>query len=454
MQKKLIALAVATAFAVPNIVHAADAFPILSTPKETGVTINGIVNVEYYAVKIRQSTAGGGGGSDLNNRYQTAIGDPTFFSRWGLNIREDLGNGLAAIAKIDFAISTGAGVTDVAREQWVGLTSKSWGTVNIGSVNAPFKVFAGGALVDRFIGTELELRGAGGAQYSPASGFGTAAFVDHAFNYTSPVWNGFSVGLLVAPSNATQADATTALSVQRNGNTGGKGNGVDYQIAVKYNIPQYGDIFAGYSNDSVTDNQRAQGLINGKVADDETVWRIGANLKFGDFGVYGQYDNISNALNTFSSAAAATSTPSTTVYSGNGGAGCAGGSAAGSGGDAGSTTQQCNNALNVNGDGNIWNLGVSYNLGKTLLVVQGGKTTADAQGVANERTAKNITVGAIYSLSKRTRFHVGYQHVSIKGAHTVSQIAEAGVGFTGAASPVLAQQPNRSVFSMGMRHTF
>ena len=437
MQKKLISLALATAFAAPGMVYADD----------SAVTISGNVNVEYYSVKIDQ-TPGAGGGLAANNYRQEAIGDPTFFSRWALNVKEDLGGGLAAIGKIEFAFATGTGVPEVAREQWVGLSSKDWGTVHFGSVNAPFKVFAGGASVDRFIGTLLHLRGSGGAQYAPANGFGTAAFVDHALAYTSPVWSGFSFAAVVAPSDATQADATLANTAQRNGNTGGKGNGIDFQVAVKYNIGKVGDVFAGYSRDNASDNQRAQGLINGKIADDETVWRVGANLKFGDFGVYGQYDRISNALNTFVSA---TTTP---IISGNGGAGCAGGPVGGSGGDAGSTTQQCNSGLNVNGDGKIWNLGVSYTLGKTLLVVQGGRTTADAEGVANERTARNITVGAIYNLSKRTRVHAGYQKVSIDGAHTVSQIGQTAGGFAGAATPVLAVQPDRSVFSVGMRHSF
>jgi len=430
MQKKLIALALAASYAAPGVVCA----------QGNGVTISGNINVEYYSVKIDQAPG-------ANDYRQEAIGDPTFFSRWGLQIKEDLGGGLAAIGKIDFAFNPGSGVNEVAREQWVGLTSKDWGTINIGSVNAPFKVFAGGASVDRFIGTSLHLRGSGGAQYAPANGFGTAAFVDHAFNYTSPVWSGFSFMALVAPSDATQADATLANTNQRNGNTGGKGNGVDFQVGFKYNIPKVGDVFAGYSRDSASDNQVAQGLINGEAADDETVWRIGANLKFGHFGVYGQYDHISDALNTFG-------VPVTTTNAGNGGAGCSGGAVGGSGGDAGSSTQQCNAGLNVNGDGYIWSLGVSYTLGKTLLVLQGGRTQADAVGVANEREAKNITVGAIYNLSKRTRVHAGYQHVSIDGAHTVSQIGLTGVGFTGAASSVLAEQPDRSVFSMGMRHTF
>ena len=433
MQNRLRLLTMAV-MAIPATVYA-----------DNSVTLTGVVNIEYTAIKIDQSTVSGGGGLDANDRYQKSIGDPTFFSRMGLNIREELGGGLAAIAKIEYAFAPGAGVNDVAREQWVGLSSKTWGTLQFGSVNAPFKVFAGGASVDRFIGTSLHLRGSGGAQYAPASGFGTAAFVDHAFTYISPVWSGFSFAGVVAPSDATQADATLANTNQRNGNTGGKGNGVDFQVAFKYAIPKYGDVFTGYSQDSASDNQ-SLGLINGKSADDETVWRLGANLKFGNFGVYGQYDRIENALNTFT-------LPLTAANSGNGAAGCGGGPVGGSGGDVGSTTQQCNASLNVNGDGDIWSLGVSYTLGKTMLVLQGGETEAEAVGPALERNAKNITVGAIYSLSKRTRVHVGYQKVDIEGARLVNQIGIPGVA-PGQGGAALSVQPDRSTFSMGMRHSF
>ena len=420
------------------------AIPAIAYADASSVILSGTVNVEYTAIKIDQGAAGGG--SLLNNRYQTSIGDPTFFSRWGLNIKEDLGNGLNAIAKVEYAFAPGAGVVDVPREQWVGLSSKDWGTLQLGSVNSPFKVFAGGASVDRFIGTSLHLRASGGAQYAPGSGFGTGAFVDHALAYISPVWSGVSFATVIAPSNATQADATLANTNLRNGNTGGKGNGVDYQVAVKYALPRFGDVFAGYSHDNANDNQRAALPINGKNADDETVWRLGANLKFGNFGVYGQYDRIDNALNTFA-------LPITTSSAGNGAAGCAGGAAGGSGADAGSSTQQCNSSLNVNGDGNIWSLGTSYTIGKTMLVVQGGKTHADAVGTALERTATNITVGAIYNLSKRTRVHVGYQNVEIEGARLVNQIGVPGVA-PGQGGVALAIQPDRSTFSMGMRHTF
>lgn len=85
-----------------------------------------------------------------------------------------------------------------------------------------------------------------------------------------------------------------------------------------------------------------------------------------------------------------------------------------------------------------------------MLVLQGGQTLADAVGPALERKATNVTVGAIYNLSKRTRVHIGYQKVNIEGARTVSQIGT----LSGQGGAALAVQPDRSVFSMGMRHTF
>ncbi len=419
MQRKLIALAVATTFAVSGTVYA----------QGSGVKIGGHVQTEYSSIKIDQATS-------ASDHRQDSISDNGFFSRWNISVTEDLGDGLTAKAFIDFGLNTGAGVVEVPRETWVGLASKTWGEVQFGSLHSPFKTFVGGATVDRFIATNLQLRGSGGAQYTPNNGFGSAAFVDHAINYFSPVFNGVQVAILLAPSDASQADPTLAAP-GRNGNTGGRGNGIDYQVGVKYSTPKNGDVFVGYSKDNANDAQRAvaaSAATNFRTADDETVWRIGANLKFGEIGVYGQYDRISNAL-AFNS----------------GGATCGGGGAATGVGDAGVTTAQCNTALNTNGDGSIWNLGVSYQLGKTLLVVQGGRTKADAEGAANERTASNITLGAIYNFSKRTRIYGGYQKVDVKGAHTITQ---AGAGATDSTGTVLAIQPDRSVFLVGMRHSF
>lgn len=421
MQKKLISLALASAFTIPSVVYAQGA----------GVKIGGHVQTEYSSIKIDQ-TPGQGGSTAAQNYRQESIADNGFFSRWNITVTEDLGNGLQANAFIDFGLNIGAGVTEIPREQWVGLSSKSWGEIQFGSLHSPFKTFAGGPTLDPFVATNLQLRGSGGAQYSPNNGFGAAGFVDHAIKYISPVFSGVRVAVLLAPGDATQTDPLTTPA-GRNGNVNGRGSGLNGQIVAKYTFGAH-EVFAGYSRDSANDAQKAAAAVNAKRADDETVWRIGAKLQFGDIGVNGQYDSISDAL-AFNS----------------GGATCGGGGAANGVGDAGVTTAQCNSALNTNGDGDIWNLGVNYKLGKTLFVVQGGKTTADAEGAANKRTAKNITLGVIYNFSKRTRVYGGYQKVEVDGAHVVSQ---AGAGATDSTGTVLLNQPDRSVWLVGMRHSF
>ena len=99
--------------------------------------------------------------------------------------------------------------------------------------------------------------------------------------------------------------------------------------------------------------------------------------------------------------------------------------------------EQCNSSLNANGDGHAWFLGAHYKLGKTTLVLQGGKTTAErvanVSGVeqANERTSKNVTLGAIYSFSKRTRVFGGYQRMNVEGAHNVANTTVTGYNCSG-----------------------
>lgn len=406
MNKKLIALAVAGALGVPMVASA----------DKSSVTIFGRIGAEYGSTRIDQAAA--------TEYRQETIGDNTGISRWGLLVSEDLGNGLSAKAKIEFAFRTGNGTADVAREQWVGLSSKSWGEAQFGRVHAPFKDFAGGTGLDPFNTTNLQARGSGGALYTPANGFGAGAFVDHAIRYNSPSFGGFSAAVLLAPVDATQTEGGAG------GNVGGRGGSSNYQIALKYKFGTSGEIFGGYSNDDASDAQKLV-TTNGRLGDDEEVWRIGASWKFGDFTIAGQYDNIENAL------------------AGNGGTSCGGGGSANGGGDAGITTTQCNTALNTNGEGDIWFLTAQYKLGKTTLVVQGGKTDADAQGTSVKRESKNFTVGAIYNFSKRTRVFGGYQRVSIDGGRNVANAIDSTQAQVNAAI-----QPDRSTWTIGMRHDF
>ena len=415
MNKKLIALAVAGALGAPLVASAAPG---------DGVTLFGRVGVEFGSIDIDQVPG-------ANDYRQESISDNAGASRFGMLIVEDLGGGLKANARIEYGFRTGNGVADLVREQWVGLSHAGWGALQFGRVQSPFKDFAGGASIDPFITTNLQARGAGGAMYAPANGFGAAAFVDHAIRYNSPSWGGFSMALLASPGDATQTDPVVGGN---GGNVGGKGGTSNYQIGLKFKIGSAGEIFGGYSNDEANDAQAAT-VINGRNGDDEQVWRLGTAWNFGNFRIAAQYDKIESAL------------------AGNGGATCAGGASANGGPDAGISTAQCNSAMNTNGDGDIWFLTTQYKIGKTTLVLQGGQTKADAvtnaAGVvtASEREAKSLALGAIHMISKRTRVFGGYQRVNVDGARDVANTL-------GTGTAVLATQPDRSTWTLGMRHDF
>ena len=418
MNKKLIALAVAGALGAPLVASAAPG---------DGVTLFGRVGVELGSIDIDQAPG-------ANDYRQESISDNAGASRWGLLITEDLGGGLKANARVEYGFRTGNGVADLAREQWVGLSNQYWGALQFGRVQSPFKDFAGGATIDPFITTNLQARGTGAAMYAPANGFGAAGFVDHALRYNSPSWGGFSMALLASPSDATQADGVNGA-----GNVGGKGGSSNYQIGLKFKIGSAGEIFGGYSNDEASDAQRAvvpSAATNFRTADDEQVWRLGTAWNFGNFRIAAQYDKIEDALG------------------GNGGATCAGGAQANGGPDGGISTNQCNTAMNTNGEGDIWFLTTQYKIGKTTLVLQGGQTKADAVTnpatglvVASEREAKSLALGAIHMISKRTRVFGGYQRVNVDGARNVPNTTTTGTG-------VLATQPDRSTWTLGMRHDF
>lgn len=419
MHKKLIMLAVAGVFSAPLLASAAEG---------SNVKLFGRVQAEYSSTKIDVI------GTSANNYRQEVISDNGGQSRWGIDVSEDLGNGLSANARIEFGFRTGTGVAENAREQWVGLASKNWGEFKFGRVQSPLKDFTGGAMIDPFIDSNLQAVGAGGAMYGPNNGFGSSGFVDHALRYNSPDFSGFTASVVYVPSDATQAEPSAGGA----GGTGGRGGANDYQLALKYKIGSVGEVFGAYSRDNASDTQRAvvaSAATNFRTAEDESVWRIGGSVSFGDLRLVGQYEDVSNALS-------------------NGGALCGGGASANGGGDAGISTSQCNSSINTNGDGHIWFLGAHYKLGKTTLVVQGGKTTADqvtnpttGAVTANERTAKNITLGAIYSFSKRTRVFGGYQKVSVDGAHIADNTTATG-------TTVLSTQPDRSTWSIGLRHDF
>jgi predicted porin len=415
MNKKLIALAVAGALAAP----------VIASAQGTNVTIFGRVQQEYSGV------------DNGNNAYQGGLNDNARSSRWGLQISEDLGRGLKAIARLEQGINTGSGTANTPREQWVGLSSAQWGDVKFGRVQSPFKDFAGGMTIDPFAYTTLQANGAGGTMSGSSNGMGSGAngFVNGAIRFDSIQTEGFSFAGLLMPGDANNFDptqsgnSTNSIIGGGGGNTGGKNGEFDGQAAAKYagNYMGYAyTVFGGYSRDNANDAQKA--LLATQGSRTEEVWRAGGTLKYDNLSVVGQYERVTNALGSATCTGAAALQANPLVAS----------------------SGQCNSAMNMGGGGDIWHVGTNYQWGNTQLVAQGGRTNADAVGTTAARENNSFTVGAIHSLSKRTSLFGGYQRVTmgVTGANPTadSGVPDATVGGYG--------QGNRNTWTMGMRHNF
>ena len=424
MNKKLIALAVAGALAAP----------VIASAQGTNVTIFGRVQQEYSGV------------DNGNNAYQGGLNDNARSSRWGLQISEDLGRGLKAIARLEQGINTGSGSANTPREQWVGLSSAQWGDVKFGRVQSPFKDFAGGMTIDPFAYTTLQANGAGATMSGGNNGMGSGAngFVNGAIRFDSIQTEGFSFAGLLMPGDANNFDPTqngnnfNSVNGGGGGNTGGKNGEFDGQAAAKYagNYMGYAyTVFGGYSRDNANDAQKALLATSGSRT--EEVWRAGGTLKYDNLSVVGQYERVTNALGsaTCTSASALASNPLV------------------------NSSGQCNSAMNMGGGGDIWHVGTNYQWGNTQLVAQGGRTNADATGGASGVAARqnnSFTVGAIHSLSKRTSLFGGYQRVTqnatganagaITGVTDGENASSEAGGSYGSGS--------RNTWTMGMRHNF
>src|SRR5688500_1733197 len=317
MKKKLIALAIAGALAAP----------VVASAQGTNVTLFGRAQAEYSLVDFAAQPS------------QGALQDNSRSSRWGLQVTEDLGNGLKASARLEFGLNTGSGSATTPREQWVGLSSNQWGDIRFGRLQSPFKDFAGGMTIDPFAYTTLQANGAGGTMSGAANGMGSGAntFVNSAIRYDSASIEGFTFSGILMPGDANSLNPLQSGSIisgflpgglGSNGNTGGRNGEFDGQAAAKYHADFMGmglDIFGGYSRDNVSNLQKSIGLKT------EEVWRVGASWARENFKLSGQYEDNNNAIGsaTCSTAAALVANPLDTPGSGTG---------------------QCNSATNRGGD--------------------------------------------------------------------------------------------------------
>ncbi|OGT91546.1 MAG: hypothetical protein A2286_04785 [Gammaproteobacteria bacterium RIFOXYA12_FULL_61_12] len=200
MNKKLLSLAVAAAFAAPMAVQASE------------MSVYGVANVALTNIN---PDAGNNAGADYWDLVSGA-------SRLGVKGSEDLGNGLKAIYKMEFQVRmTDANGNNNIRDNDAGTLSQrntyvglagDWGTFLMGRHDTPLKISTGA--LDLFGDTIADYNQGGALAAQPVdgleSGSGMAglgfidARADNAVAYVSPNMNGFTLaGAIVPAGNST-----------------------------------------------------------------------------------------------------------------------------------------------------------------------------------------------------------------------------------------------------------
>ena len=172
MQKKIIALAIASALTMPALAFAE-------------ATVYGQANMSIDMAKDGNATSTSANQLISNN------------SRIGVKGSEDLGGGMSAIWQMEGSVAMDTGSTlAFDRDTFLGLSS-SMGTVKLGLLDTPYKrstrkldVFA-----DSVVADNRGLNGIGMMGDIGSNGGGLDARRQNAIDYTSPNFGGFSVAV-------------------------------------------------------------------------------------------------------------------------------------------------------------------------------------------------------------------------------------------------------------------
>lgn len=266
MNKKLLAVAVASALAVPGV-----AFAQAST-----VTISGIFKVGFDSIKNDNATSTGaaaGNAGRLNNQ-QLRVTDNS--SRIIFSVAEGLGGGLSAIGQLDVRFAPNNSNANFGGNSFVGLKSTQWGQLTLGRNDLHY-----GAAPDDTAAKAGALQGAAISLMDyiqlpgvlvPATGRSTAVGVVPAtglinavnipianatrtpsvVKYDTPVWNGFNATVAYSanpigaaqpadmsiPGDTVTRDALTAAG------TRSTRNGYAWNVRPEY---RNGPLLLGYS---------------------------------------------------------------------------------------------------------------------------------------------------------------------------------------------------------------
>jgi len=239
MNKKLIAVAVAAAFAAPSAFAASHGGSTTTLYGKMHMTIMNDGSADMMAVTSNAS-------------------------RLGVKGSEALGNGLKAIFKLEYGVNPDEnnGINS-GRNAYLGLQG-DFGTFLIGRHDTPAKVAFYAAGNDHLGDSIADLNG--------AQGFAEIR-IDNAIAYVSPSMSGFKAAVALVPG-------------EKGGNTNGNASaGTADSLADAYS---FGLMYSGNGL------KAGLGYLNAEdyfAATDATLWNVGASYKMGDATIGVQYQN-------------------------------------------------------------------------------------------------------------------------------------------------------------------
>ncbi|WP_018934829.1 porin [Thioalkalivibrio sp. ALJ24] len=288
MKKKILAVAVAGAFAVPAFAHA-----------DSSVTLSGTLQTQVVGY-------GSWGDADSNVEMAdaggiVARGDGAGPNRITFDVNHDLGGGLSAIARYntDLNVSSAGGLSD--RDTYVGL-SGDFGTVTVGRQATPFNTAGRDPLNATFLQARMNAGRTG-----PLGGLGNGGFLDDAIAYSND-WGmvNFAGALVLDPAD----DSDTALSARVGFNVmdgleiyGAYTHADDHSFVANQldgNAGEFVDLIRGWADiigvSGALDDLDGDGtsiedaLLVG--AGDARLGKIGADWSQGPFRVVGEVEHV------------------------------------------------------------------------------------------------------------------------------------------------------------------
>ena len=380
MNKKLLALAVAGAFAAP-----------VAMADSSNVVIYGTINMSVDSVDGGSFQTGGTNAQAATAERRTRISSNN--SNLGFKGTEDLGNGLSAIWQYETAISFDntaretASSTDLigttgGRNTFAGFSSKTMGTLTFGNQESPMKTSI--SKLDMFNNTIADYR----------TLIGTQVRMANSVLYASPNFNGFDAKVGYSARNEGGNDASTG-SVSDPSYWSGSLTYANGPIlaAVAHEVEKF-------VTDSATNTK-------------QTTSRAGFGYNFGVAKVGVGYNTTKFAT----------------------------------------TTAAVSSTVKVNS----WMVSGAYNLGKTTLKAQYVRSSDTKGNTISSEGAKQWTIGADYSLSKRTNLYALYTTLKNDGNSsrtlgTNATILGASTGVATVAAAGAGQDPK--AFSVGFVHSF